>query len=357
MTDLLNMNSIITYKDWGFHQDKDVFLFKLKNASGAVVELTNYGAGIVSVMVPDKHNKQGHVVLGFDDLQAYLDDTCYVGSSIGRFANRIANAEFQLADKQYFVDANEAGNSNHSGSSGYHSKVFDFSITGNNILFTLFSPDGEGGYPGNLELHINYELTENNQLKIQYLAVCDKETIANFTNHAYFNLSGGQENILGHQLTINADELLETNDQFIPTGNIILTGKKAFCSNEITDKLNDNPTGFNKYYILNKNSDNEPDISQPAAVLDHETSGRRLNIYTTYPGLLFYSGDHLQSTHPGKASKLYQAHDGLCLECQLYPDAPNHPSFPPAVLKPGEYYDHKIIYEFTLIPDASIKNL
>lgn len=323
-------------------------MFKLENSSGAYVELTNYGAGIVSIVVPDKNGKLEHVVLGFNELAGYLDDKCYLGSSIGRFANRIGNAGFALNGQQYNLEANDMGNSNHSGTSGCHTKVFDFITQGDTIVFSLDLPDGEGGFPGNLKLNISYQWTEENQLKINYRAICDKDTIANFTNHAYFNLSGERENILDHTLSLNAGQLLETNEQYIPTGKIIDSRNWLFTNNKIADKLREAEiSGFNQYYILNNT-----DVATPAAVLDHKKSGRRLSVYTTYPGLMFYTGDHLTSTYPGKTSKYYQCFDGLCLECQLYPDAPNHSSFPTAVLKRGMHYDEQIIYQFSTLTDA-----
>jgi aldose 1-epimerase len=342
------MSIKISTKNWGTFGDKEVCLFKLQNSSGAYVELTNYGAGIVSIVVPDKNGKLEHVVLGFNELEGYLDDKFYLGSSIGRFANRIGNAGFPLNGEQYNLEANDMGNSNHSGSSGCHAKAFDFITQGDTILFSLDLPDGEGGFPGNLKLNISYQWTEENQLKIDYQAICDKDTIANFTNHAYFNLSGEHENILAHTLSLNAGQLLEANEQYIPTGKIIDSGKWLFTKNRIADKLREAEiSGFNQYYILNNT-----DVGTPAAVLDHNKSGRRLSVYTTYPGLMFYTGDYLTSTHRGKTAKYYQGFDGLCLECQLYPDAPNHSSFPAAVLKRGSDYAEQIIYQFSISKDT-----
>lgn len=343
------MNTKITCKNWGYHQDKKVYLFKLKNESGAFVELTNYGAGIVSVVVPDHRKKLGHVVLGFDNLQAYLEDECYMGSSIGRFANRISNASFRLKDKQYILEDNELLNSNHSGSSGYHSRVFDFAINQDTLIFSLFSEDGDGGYPGSLKLNIIYQWTANNQLKIRYEALCDKETIANFTNHAYFNLSGEKESILNHRLTLHAGKVLETNKEHLPTGKILEAGEQSFINDRIADKIKGETTGFNQYYILDKMQKPSADQLKLAATLDHQQTGRILNVYTSYPGLIFYTGDYLKSIYHGRASARYRPFDGLCLECQFYPDAPNQTSFPPTILMAGERYDQQIIYEFTLV--------
>jgi aldose 1-epimerase len=340
------MDTKITIKSWGCHQDKKVYLFKIKNATGAYVELTNYGAGIVSVVVPDHRGKLGHVVLGFDHLQAYLDDKCYIGSTIGRFANRISNASFRLKDNRYNLESNELLNSNHSGSSGYHAKVFDFTVNEDSIIFSLFSEDGDGGYPGSLKLNVIYQWTENNLLKIDYKAICDKDTVANFTNHAYFNLSGEKENILNHRLTLFSEKVLETTSEHLPTGKIIETGKRSLANDRIADKIQ-GTAGFNDYYILNKAQKPHSGKSKLAAVLNHWKTGRILNVYTSYPGLMFYTGDYLQSG-PGRKTSAYGPFDGLCLECQFYPDAPNHASFPSTVLKAGERYDQQIVYEFTL---------
>jgi len=342
------MSVNISTSNWGTFGGSEVYLFKLQNTSGAYVELTNYGAGIVSVVVPDKSGELEHVVLGFNELEGYLDDQCYLGSSIGRFANRISNARFSLNGQEYNLEANDMGNSNHSGSSGCHAKVFDFITQGNTVIFSLTLPDGEGGFPGNLNLNISYEWTEENQLKINYQAMCDKDTVANFTNHAYFNLSGEKEDILNHTLSLNAGQLLEANEQYIPTGKIIDSPKWLFPGNKIADKLNEAEVfGFNEYYILNSTG-----MGIPAAVLKHRESGRQLSVYTTYPGLMFYTGDYLTSTYPGKTLKHYKGFDGLCLECQFYPDAPNQPSFPTAVLKRGAHYNEQIIYQFSTLTDA-----
>lgn len=326
-------------------------MFTLKNADGAFVELTNYGATIVSVMVPNRDGKSEHVVAGFDEPEGYLADNCYIGSTVGRFANRIGNAAFKLNGKQYYLEANDNANSNHGGTSGYNLRVFDYKIEDDKLIFMLHSPDGDGGFPGNLELTVTYQWTENNQLKITYLAETDQLTIANFTNHAYFNLSGKESSMTDHQLTIYAGHVLETDKEYIPTGKVIPVGKRAFSGDRIGNKIKENNgKGFNNYYILNNQDDN----TRLAAVLDDANSGRRLNVYTTYPGLMFYTGDFLESIHPGHLGKSYKPFDGLCLECQLYPDAPNHDLFPSTFLKPGEQYREEIIYEFTLIPDIQI---
>lgn len=341
---------MITFKSFGACRDRQLLLFTLKNSSGTYAELTNYGAAIVSVVVPDKNGKTGNVVLGFGEPEGYLDDTCYIGSTIGRFANRIANARFSSDGTEYHLDANDNGNSNHGGKSGFSHCVFDYEIDGESIIFRLISSDGDGGYPGKLDLHVVYEWTDDNQLKITYVAETDKMTIANFTNHAYFNLSGVAGSMLDHSLTINGNMILEADSAYIPTGRLSTTGSKAFDNNVIGQKMNEyGIEGFNDYYILN-------DVRRGlkhAATLEHPASGRKMIVYTTYPGLMFYTGDFLQSNKLGHAGKRYRPFDGLCLECQFYPDAPNHSHFPSTVLCPGERYDHQIIYEFTVTNNPS----
>jgi aldose 1-epimerase len=341
----------ITAKKWGNHEDKEVWLFRLQNNSGAYIELTNYGATIVSIVVPDQTARLGHVVLGFNSLKGYLDDECYIGSTIGRVANRIANSTFSIADKQYHLQANDHGNSNHGGSSGFNFEVFDFLMDGDAIIFRLISKDGDGGYPGNLSLNVTCRWTEDNRLEIGYNAVCDKDTVANFTNHAYFNLSSANGGIADHLLTIPAVKLLEADKQYIPTGRIIAVDAKAFSNDKIAGKLhhvNGRLMGLNDYYIIDSGLSAKGGL-RTAAVLEEKKSGRKMTVYTTYPGLMLYTGDYLSSAEPGLLTKNYQPFEGLCLECQHYPDAPNHPNFPPVMLPAGQTYDEKIVYQFDLM--------
>jgi aldose 1-epimerase len=341
----------ITKKTWGRYKDKEVYLFRLRNSSGAYVELTNYGAAIVAIAVPDAGGTLGQVILGFNSLQGYLNDQCYIGSTIGRFANRIANSTFSINGEAFYLQANDNGNSNHGGANGFNFEVFDVDLLDDAIEFRFLSADGEGGYPGNLSLSVVYRWTEDNRLEIDYKAVCDKDTIANFTNHAYFNLSSLAMGITDHILTIPAAAILEADENYIPTGRVISGGVKAFSDDMIAGKLqliDERLTGLNDYYII----DGEPaakDGLRTAAVLAEKKSGRQMTVYTTYPGLMLYTGDYLSSKEPGLLSKKYKPFDGLCLECQYYPDAPNHPDFPSAILPAGKPYTEKIAYQFGLI--------
>ncbi len=332
------MVNVISKVDWGMHEDRAVFLYRIENSTGAYVELTNFGASIVAVAVPDRHGNFDKVVLGFPQMQGYVNDQCYVGATIGRYANRIAFAGFELDDHRYFLKPNEGPHANHGGINGLHKRVFDVTVCDDNISFHLISADGDGGFPGNLRLTVVYRWNDANELHIQYEATSDKKTILNVTNHAYFNLSGGKEDITGHHLQVDASHVLETNKDYIPTGAFVP------CSNLSFSQI----IGLNHCYVLNEVTQNR---LRKAALLHHTDSGRTLEIYTTYPGLVVYSGDFLSSNVPGHARLPYQPFDGVCLECQYFPDSPNHPDFPSTVLDIDGVYNEQILYKFTVSPE------
>ncbi|MBA4056943.1 MAG: galactose-1-epimerase, partial [Marivirga sp.] len=250
----------VSHKQWGTFDGKHVCLFKLKNSRGAFVELTNYGATITSLVVPDKQGALGNVVLGFPSLEGYVNDRCYLGSTIGRYANRIKDAQFPLDEVMYYLDKNDNVNSNHGGASGFHGRVFDFVINSDSVSFTLVSKDGEGGYPGNVQLNVTYTWNDDNVLAIRYNAVSDKRTVLNITNHAYFNLAAEHGDILGHELTIYAREMLATRTDYIPTGSIVPVRDKLFHGHVIRDniKMTGNTIeGFNTYYVLERHQENQ----------------------------------------------------------------------------------------------------
>ncbi len=344
----------ITSEEWGTYNGKEVCRFRLTGTNGSFVEITNYGATIVSIVVPDNKGELGPVILGFNELDGYHNDKCYIGSTIGRVANRISNAVFKLNNKSYQLEANDFPNSNHSGASGFHTRVFDFEIKEHALVLKLSSETGEGGFPGKLDFTVSYYWTDSDQLFVIYEAITDEDTPANFTNHAYFNLSSGVNNVLNHRLTILAPYLLEADPTHIPTGKIIPTGEKTFLGNKIKDRLivaDKLATGINSYYVVEKKIGKKS--SEPVAILDCPDSGRRLIVYTSYPGVMVYTGDYLLSDHPGLTGENYHPFDGLCLECQHYPDAPNQPSFPSIMLKAGENYFEQIVYEFRRTNDRS----
>ncbi|WPU92932.1 aldose epimerase family protein [Mucilaginibacter sabulilitoris] len=340
----------ITQYLWGEHAGEPVYLFKIENADGAYVELSNYGATLVSVMVPDAHNALGNAVLGFSSLQAYVDDSCYIGSTIGRFANRIGEAKFELDNIAYYLENNEGRNANHGGNNGFNSLVFNYQINADGLVFSIHSKDGSGGYPGNLDLSVHYQWTDLNELIINYQASTDKKTVANFTNHSYFNLSGGDDKIFDHLLTVNADEILESDAEHVPTGVIKPVDDMAFISTAIRNRMTINEggvSGLNSCYLLNTR---DRALRRPAAELYEKKSGRKLEVFTSYPAVIVYTADYLQSEHPGHHSIPYGPFDGLCLECQYYPDSPNHANFPTTVLEPGDTYQETIIYKFSTEP-------
>jgi aldose 1-epimerase len=330
------MSTTITRKAWGTVHKQDVFLFKLENSAGTFVELTNYGATLASINVPNKDGQLGNVIIGFPALASYLDDTCYIGSTIGRYANRVSNAQFKLDGITYQLEANNGVNANHSASSGFNNKVFGFEINDEELVFVLHSNDGEGGYPGNLSLRVTYTWNEDNELFIHYKAVSDKDTFANFTNHAYFNLSNGDLTITDHQLDISAENIAAAGGDYIPTGKII-------PADTITLDLN---KGINSYYILDEE---KLTANNYAARLTEPSSGRTLTLTTSYPGVFLYTGDYLDSKHLNLNNRYCQPFEGLCLECQLYPDAMNRPEFPSALLLKHEVYSEYINLKFGMI--------
>lgn len=338
----------LTHKQWGTFEGKDVYLFKLMNSSGAFVELTNYGASIVSIVVPDKHGVLGNVVVGFPSLEGYINDRCYIGSTIGRYANRIKGARFVLDNITYYLEKNDGFNSNHGGRSGFHNRIYDFEIKGDSVSFTLLSKDSEGGYPGNVKFKVGYTWNDGNALTIRYEAVSDRRTVLNFTNHAYFNLAMEKGNILAHELTINAREMLVMGSDHIPTGSIVPVMDKSFHKVVIRNKIaceGDTMKGLNNYYILERQE--EKKLNQ-ACILAEATSGRVLEIFTTYPGVQFYTGHFLKGKVPTHSFRFPGPFDGLCLECQHYPDAPNHADFPSATVNAGQRYEETIIFRFSV---------
>ncbi|UOE50676.1 galactose mutarotase [Mucilaginibacter sp. SMC90] len=335
---------------WGQLNGADVFLFRIENENGAYVELTNYGAAIVSVVVPDRKQQLENVVVGFPDLQGYLNDTCYIGSTIGRYANRISNARFKLDGKIYYLDTNDGKNSNHAGKSGFNYRVFAAETIENGVVMTLTSPDGDGGYPGKLELMVIYTWSDDNELLINYKATVDKTTIANFTNHAYFNLSAFSSKIYNHKLTVSSEYIVDSYEDYTPSGAIIPARQKAYSNNKLSDKFKIDESrveGLNLFYIID--AETEENKLAYAALLADEESGRTLKVYTDYPGVFLYTGDYLSSTSPTHTGKPAKSFDALCLECQHYPDSINHPNFPQVILQAGDVYDQSILYKFGTI--------
>ncbi|MBD1393371.1 aldose epimerase family protein [Mucilaginibacter glaciei] len=334
---------------------KQVRLYTLTNKAGASARITNYGGRIVSLMVPDKTGKLVDVVLGYDNVQTYRKPKePFLGAIIGRYGNRIAKGKFTLGGKAYQADINDGVNTLHGGFKGFYAQVFDAVQDGQTLNLSYTSSDGEGGYPGKLVVKVAYTLTDDNALKIVYTATTNKETVINLTNHAYFNLNGeGNPSILDNNLVINATGFTPVDTTLIPTGKIqpvkgtpfdFTTAKPIGKDIEAKDTQLSNGKGYDHNFVLDKN-----DGTKPVAVVSSPLTGITMEIYTTEPGLQFYSGNFLTgATHDGKGGKAYGLRSAFCLETQHFPDSPNQPSFPSTVLKPGATYRTSTTYKFTV---------
>lgn len=332
---------------------KKIYLFRVWYDAATYFDFTNYGATWVSAVVPDKDGNPADVLLGYHDPDAYIKDTACMGCTVGRFANRIAGARFELNGKVYLLDKNDGDNTNHGGFAGFHKRVFESEVRGDEIVFSLFSPDGEGGYPGNLLLKVFFGFSPDYALTITYEASADQDTWVNLTNHAYFNLHG-QGKIHDHHLQIPSTMIVSTDDQFIPTGEIPDVAGTSFdftTARRIGDVLSGGQRwvlinrGLNHCYILPENEDG---ILQQAAVLSDLSSGRSLIVRTTQPAVIAYSAGFLSSGSPGKNGRNYTPWDGFCLETQCVPDAPNQPAFRQGFLPAHAIYRQRTEYKFSV---------
>ncbi|MCX6279483.1 MAG: galactose mutarotase [Bacteroidetes bacterium] len=345
-----NENPMITKKHFGMADQKEVFLYTLDNKNGAQVSITNYGGIITSIMVPDKNDKMGDIVLGYDSLEQYIANNPYFGAIVGRYANRIAKGKFTLNGKVYQLAINNGKNSLHGGIKGFDKVVWDAQEHSDSLktelVLTYLSKDGEEGYPGNLKVKVTYTLDIHNNLTMLIEAETDKPTPVNLCNHTYFNLSEADTNILGHHLTLYANNFTEVNGELIPTGaspSVSGTPMDFNNSQQIGSRIRKVKGGYDHNYVLKKDAGK---LAMAAQLLDPRT-GRQIEILTTQPGIQFYSGNFLDGTIKGKGGKIYGKHYGLCLETQRFPDSPNQPSFPNTILKPGEKYSETTIYRFS----------
>lgn len=329
-------------------------LYILYNKNGAEATITNLGAKIVSLMVPDKNGNLLDVVLGHDSISEYLkSEEAYFGAVCGRTANRIANGKFILEGKEYTLAINNGPNNLHGGVKGFHAVVWDAKQMDNQTLkLTYLSKDGEEGFPGNLTTQIIYRLTDDNALEIEYKATTDKTTIVNLTNHSYFNLSGEGDSYIGdHLLTIYADEYLPTDETSIPYGKpeLVKDTPMDFSSNqEIGSRINEAfqqlvfGNGYDHNYILNKK---EGDL---AVTCCSPKSGIVMDIYTTEPGVQLYTGNWMTGNFIAKNGHKYPARSAVCFETQHYPDSINNPDYPTVILKPNEAFNSKTVYKFSV---------
>lgn len=336
---------------WGDAGGKEVFLYTLTNENGMKVEITNLGGTVVSIFTKDKNDSLANVVLGFDSLEQYKSAHPFFGVLVGRYANRINKAQFKLNGKEYKLNANDGKNTLHGGLSGFDKKVWDaVELPGSDsvsLQLSYSSPDMEEGYPGNLKATVTYVLNNADELKIYYNAETDKPTVINLTNHSYFNLTGGKETILNHNVVIYADSITPVNNELIPTGKIESLKGTAFdftTSHKIGDSIAKVTGGYDHNYVLSK----PKGIYGLALEVTDTTSGRLLQMYTTEPGVQFYTGNFLNGTLTGHGKSVYNKHWGFCVEAQHYPDSPNQPNFPSVVLNPGEKYYQLTVYKFSV---------
>lgn len=332
-------------------------LYVLTNAKGMEVTLTNYGARIVSVMVPDREGNLTDVVLGFDNVAEYADTDNNFGATIGRYGNRIANGQITVDGVAYQLPQNNYGHTLHGGPEGFDRQVFDAEqLDEQTVVFTYLSPDGEAGFPGNLSVKVTMTLTDDNSIDLQYEAETDKETVVNLTNHSYFNLSGDANNtILDHQLMINADAFTPVDDTFMTTGEIApvegtpMDFRVATPVGERIDQYEydqlKNGDGYDHNWVLNTNGN----ITEVAAAVYAPATGIYLEVFTDEPGVQVYAGNFLDGTLTGKNGAVYNKRTAICLETQKYPDSPNKPEWPSPYLKPGEKYTSRCIYKFSVV--------
>ena len=334
----------------------EVKLYTLTNSNGLKARIMTYGAILVSLEVPDRNGKLDDITLGYDDLAGYIKENPYLGVIVGRYGNRIAKGRFSLDGTTYQLATNNGENHLHGGVKGFDKVVWDAQPFEQSdavgAKLTYLSKDGEEGYPGNLECSATYTLTNNNELKVSYEAQTDKATPVNLTHHSYFNLAGqGKGDILSHEMMINADRFTPIDKGLIPTGQLqtVKTTPMDFTKpyaigariNQDYDQLKYG-LGYDHNWVLNKNRQG---LTLAARVYE-PNSGRVMEIYTTEPGIQFYSGNFLDGSITGKQSRVYKHRYGFCLETQHFPDSPNKPQFPYTILRPGQKYTHLTVHKF-----------
>ncbi len=335
--------------------------YTLTNIQGIEMKVINYGCTITSLIMPDRDGHPDDIVLGFDSLEDYIRSIHYYGAIIGRFANRIADGSFVLDGHKYNLAKNLDHHHLHGGKKGFDKVVWPSRAIENEegagVEFQYLSPDGEEGYPGNLSVHILYFLNHKNEITLDYRATTDKKTILNLTQHSYFNLNGGRENILHHELMINADHFLSLDKAMIPTGELtgdledvpgtpFNFGVSKMIGRDINTKdiRLQNAHGYDHMWVLDKNNN---ELAHAATLYD-PSSGRELEVYTTEPGLQLYTGNFLDDAVKGKNGSVYGPYAGLCLETQHFPDSPHHPHFPSVELNPGDEYRSRTVWKFSV---------
>jgi aldose 1-epimerase len=348
----------VKQESWGTADGKAVSIYTLTNRKGAEARITNYGGIVVSLRVPDRKGQMDDVVLGFDTLDEYTaGNPPYFGAIIGRYANRIAKGRFTLNGVEYKLAVNNDPNHLHGGVKGFDKVVWDArplkTRTGAALELTYLSRDGEEGYPGNLRARVVYTLSDTNDLRVDYTATTDKDTVVTLTHHGYFNLKGqGNGTILDHQLTLNASRFTPIDPTSIPTGELRSVNGTPFDFTKPTalgaridqdDEQLKNGSGYDHNYVVN----GRPGVLRRAALAYEATTGRTMEVWTTEPGVQLYTGNFLTPGLKGKDGKTYDKRYGFCLETQHFPDSPNHPNFPTTVLRRGQQFRSTTIYKFS----------
>lgn len=339
---------------WGFGPEGEaIILYTMRNKSGAAVQLTNIGASIVAVAVPDKEGNLADVALGYKDFMSYFNDGPAMGKTVGRYANRIANGAFTLDGVTYRLAVNNGPNHLHGGPTGFANRIWESRVETDRVVFSLVSPDGDENYPGELGVEVVYDWDEECSLEITYYAKCSAPTIVNLTNHAYFNLGGeASGSVLGQTLRLNAANWLPTDPTQIPTGEIAgvegtpMDFRKAKPLGQDIDedfealKIG---KGYDHCWVVDNWEEN---VLAEVAELADPVSGRVMTVYSSQPGAQVYTGNWLAGSPAGKSGRGYDDRDGVAIECQRFPDTPNKPEFPSARLDPDQIYVEKIVYKF-----------
>ena len=335
-------------------------LFTLTNSNNMKAKLTNFGAVLVSLFVPDKKGTLSDVVLGFDSLDKYsTNHICYFGSTVGRNSNRVKDAKFTLDGITYNLDKNERNKNNlHSGFKPYNERLWDYTVNenDNSVSFNLISPDGDQGFPGEFHVSVTYTLTDDNELKIEYLGNSNKDTVANMTNHSYFNLAGHNSGTaMEQELSINSNQFIEIDNESVPTGkfiNVENTPLDFRTCKKIEKDINSNfeqlkfTGGFDHSFVINKKTNG----IEKAATLVDTSSGRKMDVYTDCVAVQFYAGNFIENNKVvGKDNCLYKNRSGICLETGFLPNSINQPNFTSPILKAGEKYKTTTIYKFSLL--------
>jgi len=349
-------NKEMVRKDvFGTHNGKEVYLFTLTNKEGNVIRLTNFGAKINWIEVPDRNGKKDNITFGYDTFEETLKGDMSFGSIVGRYANRIADGKFMIDSVEYNTPKNNGPNTLHGGPKGWHSVLWDAEVIKDSkmpsVKFTYISPDMEEGFPGTVNAAVTYTWTDKNEIVMDYICSTDKKTVVNVTNHAYFNLHGaGNGDILDHVLTINASAFTPVDSVMIPTGELRTVAGTPFdfnTSHAIGERIGENyeqlilGRGYDHNYILYNTQEIDVTVYEPV-------SGRVLEVITDQPGMQLYTGNFLDGTKTGHGGKVFNHRSGMCLESGHYPDSPNHPDFPSTVLNAGDTLKSTTIYRFSI---------